>query len=145
VRVFHRDAVWAPQTLPGNNGNTIITPVACRMSDPHVAGPGEQAIISMTATATPSNPATDVLYVNVMRNLDSQTSAGGFTFYTVTNVDNAESFSDGTANASTQKVVALDEGHVYRFGVGVSSNSSTSISTGYCTMTVTIVKAATQG
>jgi hypothetical protein len=75
-----------------------------------------------------------------MRNLDSQVGANGFTFQTLTSVDNAESFSDGTANASTQKVTSLEAGHVYRFGVGLSSNFNTPMSTGYCTMTVMIVK-----
>jgi hypothetical protein len=140
VRTFHRDAVWSPLTLAGNNGNTISTPAACRTSEPYVAGEDEQAIIAMTATASPSNPSADVLYINVMRNLDSQVGANGFTFQTVTQIDNAESFSDGTANASTQKVMSLEAGHVYRFGVGLSSNFNTPISTGYCTMTVMIVK-----
>ena len=135
VLATNLEAVWSPLTLPGNNGSTILTPAACQTA-PYTAGAGQVAMVNMSATATPSNPAADVLYVNVMLS----TNGGPWLIQSV--VDQAESMSDGTANASTQDRIALVQGTSYRFGVGVSSNSSVAISTGYCTALVAIYKAA---
>jgi hypothetical protein len=135
VLATNLEAVWSPLTLPGNNGSTIVTPTACRTA-PYTAGAGQVALVDMSATATPSNPAADVLYVNVMLSING----GPWQIQSV--VDQAESMSDGTANASTQDRIALEQGTSYRFGVGVSSNSSVAISTGYCTALVVIYKAA---
>ena len=135
VHAVSINAIWSPATLLGNNGSTITTPTACR-SAPYTAGAGEAALVTMSATATPSNPAADVLYVNAMLSTDG----GGFTIRTL--IDNAESMSDGTANASTQILIPLEANRAYRFGVGLSSNSSVAISTGYCSALVIIYKAA---
>src|SRR5215207_5883435 len=120
VLATNLEAVWSPLTLPGNNGSTIVTPTACRTA-PYTAGAGDVALVNMSVTATPSNPAADVLYVNVMLS----TNGGPWLIQSV--VDQAESMSDGTANASTQDRIPLVQGNSYRFGVGVSSNSSVAI------------------
>ena len=77
-----------------------------------------------------------MLYVNTMLSTDNGT------FLTHSLVDQAESMADGTANASTQDLIPLQAGHTYKFGVGVSSNSPVSVSTGYCTAFVLVCKAA---
>ena len=135
VKVLGFDDTWHPETLPGNNGNTIVTPEPCTTSI-HIAKQGEIAIVGMSATATPSNPATDVLYINVMVKVGL---AGSWNPQTLT--DNAESMMDGTAHTSTNKAIPLEAGKGYAFGAGVSSNNGVAISTGYCQGTVMIVKA----
>jgi hypothetical protein len=136
VHALNIDAVWSPLTLNGNNGNTIVTPSACRTPVSYTAGPGEAALLSMSATATPSSASNDVIYVNPM-----VSTTNGASWQTVSSVDQAESMSDGTANASTQDLIALQPGTSYRFGVGLSSNGSVAISTGYCTGLVVIYRA----
>lgn len=128
------DAVWSPANLPGNNGNTIITPVNCRTSPVYTAATGDVAIVNVHGTAAPSNPVTDVLYINVM------TSVNGGAFSVQTLTDSAESMSDGTANASVSKRINLVAGWTYVFAAGFSSNSAVTVSTGYCEGTVLIVK-----
>lgn len=135
VHALNIKAKWSPATLSGNNGNTIVTPPACRTPVSYTAGPGEAALLSMSATATPTNSGNDVLYVNPMVSTTNgaswQTSA----------VPGVESMSDGTANASTQDLIALQPGTSYRFGVGLSSNGSVAIATGYCSGLVVIYRA----
>jgi|GEM_PF-5990011 len=133
VNVLDFDKTWHPATLPGNNGNTIITPSNCRTAS-HTASAGEVAVATFHGTATPSNPATDVLYINVMM------SKNGGTFLAQTATDSAESMSDGTANASVSKRISLTAGATYSFGAGFSANGQVAISTGYCEGTVLIVK-----
>jgi hypothetical protein len=128
--------VWSPATLPGNNGNTIITPANCRTSNnpPYMATAGDVAVVNVHGTATPSNPSTDVLYINVMA------SVNGAAYAVQTLTDSAESMSDGTANASVSKRINLVAGSTYVFAAGFSSNASVAISTAYCEGTVIIVK-----
>jgi hypothetical protein len=130
--VLDFDAVWSPANLPGNNGNTIITPMNCRTMS-YTATAGDIAVVNFHGTATPSNPATDVLYINVM------TSLNGNAFNIQTLTDSAESMSDGTANVSVSKRITLGNGN-YVFGAGFSSNFAVSISTGVCEGTVLIIK-----
>ena len=132
VKVLDFDASWSGN-LHGNNGNTIITPVACRTLS-YTATSGEIAIVNVHGTATPTNPVNDVLYINVMASVNN-----GASFSTQTLTDSAESMSDGTANASVSKRITLNSGN-YIFGAGFSSNSAVSISTGFCEGTVIIVK-----
>ncbi|MCK6587037.1 MAG: hypothetical protein L6Q76_05570 [Polyangiaceae bacterium] len=128
--------MWSPANLPGNNGNTIITPANCRTSNSpaYTAGQNEVAIVNVHGTATPTNPAVDVLYINVMTSVNG----GAYTAQTV--YDSAESMSDNTANASTSKRINLVAGWTYVFAAGFSSNNAVSIGTGYCQGTVLIVK-----
>ncbi|HLM73778.1 MAG TPA: hypothetical protein VK459_13830, partial [Polyangiaceae bacterium] len=136
IKVLDFDAVWHPANLPGKNGNTIITPANCRTTNnPYTASAGDVAIVNVHGTATPSNPATDVLYINVMTSVN-----GGATFQVQTATDSAESMADGTANASVSKRINLVAGTTYIFGAGFSSNTAVAISTGYCEGTVMIVK-----
>ena len=125
--------VWHPATLPGNNGNTIITPDNCQTAA-HTAVAGERALVTGFGTATPSNTATDVLYINIMVSEDYGP------WLVKTYIDHAESMSDGTAQTSTYGEIDLEPGIAYRFATGFSSNASVAISTGYCSLNALIVK-----
>lgn len=96
---------------------------------------GDIAVVNVHGTATPSAPATDVLYINVMTSTNN-----GMTFQVQTATDSAESMADGTANASVSKRIIIPASGNYIFGAGFSSNSAVSISTGYCEGTVMIMK-----
>jgi hypothetical protein len=128
------DAVWSPANLPGNNGNTIITPMNCRTAT-YAATQGDIAVVNVHGTATPSAPATDVLYINVMTSTNA-----GVSFQVQTATDSAESMADGTANASVSKRIIIPTTGNYIFGAGFSSNGPVAISTGYCEGTVMIMK-----
>ena len=136
VKVMPIAGQVSPITLPGGSGNTVITPNAC-VTPLHWAGPGESALLTLSATASPPEPLTDVLYVVPM------VSSGFAAFKAVSlpgGPDAAESLQDGTANASVQAVVPLTAGLPYAFGVGVASNSEVEVSPGYCTGHVQIVR-----
>lgn len=133
VTSYGFDAQWSPLTLPGNSGNTIVTPSVCRTTT-HTAGANEFAIVNVHATATPQNAASDVLYINVM------ISTNGGNSFAVQSTDSAESMSDGTANASASKRIPLTQNMNYIFGAGLASNGSVAIGTGYCQGTVLIIK-----
>ena len=133
VQTLHAAGVWSPATLLGNNGNAIFRPEVCTTAS-HTAGKNEAAVVHTAGTATPSNPANDVLYINVMRSVEFAT------FTIMTTIDQAESMSDGTAQTSTMVYLPLEEGKAYRFASGFSSNSNVAIGTGYCSIIASIVK-----
>jgi hypothetical protein len=133
VKVLGFDATWSPKPLPGNGGNSIVTPPGCR-TDAHVAGSGEVAVIAMSATGSPSVQTNDVLYINAMASLN------GGAFQVLTAVDQAESLSDGTAHPSLNLGYALEAGKTYVFGAGFSSNNEMTVNTGFCQGVVEIVR-----
>ncbi len=135
LKVLQIDGKWSPAKLLGNNGNSPMTPLACR-TPIHTAGENEVAIVHRSATATTPNPVSDALYIN------AGVSKFGSPFQTMSLVEGVESMQDGTAHATTQTVIPLDAGVGYRFGAMLSSNSPTQISAGYCMGTVEIVKNA---
>jgi hypothetical protein len=135
VKVLQISGQFSPVSLPGNGGQTLLTPSAC-ITPVHWAGPGETAVLHLSATASPTNPVTDVLYVLPM------VSKGLAPFARVALPGSpypAEGLQDGTANASVEALVPLTEGLGYVFGVGVGSNNKLSLSPGYCTGTVQII------
>ena len=138
VKVLSIDALWAPLTLPGNNGSVITTPNNCRTPS-YTAGAGEQAVVTAHAMAGPTPAANDILYMDVTLQKDN---AGQF--LTQLTGYSGESMSDGTAQASTSKAIPLEAGKSYRFGVGLGSNAQTVIAAGggFCQATVMIVKDA---
>jgi hypothetical protein len=109
--VLDFEAVWSTGDLPGNAGNTIVTPVNCR-TEAHVARSGEVAVIGMSASGTPSVPANDVLYINAMA------SVNGGPFQAVNSVKQAESLSDGTAHPSLDVSQPLTAGQTSCSGRG---------------------------
>jgi hypothetical protein len=102
-------AVWSPQALKGNGGNSIETPVACR-TESYVAGSGEVAGINMSGTGSPSVQTNDVLYINAM------ISVNGGVLEVKSPLDAAESLSDGTAHVTSQVRYPLQAGKTYVFG-----------------------------
>lgn len=133
AKVLDFEAVWSPGMLPGNNGNTIVTPVACR-TEAHVAKSGEVAVIGMSASGTASVDANDVLYINAMA------SVNGGPFQALNSVKQAESLADGTAHPSLDVSQPLTAGQTYVFGAGFASNNALTISTGFCQGVVEIAR-----
>jgi hypothetical protein len=133
--ILHIEGSFGGTVLVGNSGNTITTPDSCR-TPPYTAGTGEKAVISMSAMGSPTSASSDVLYIF------SMVKAGDGP-WTVTHplTDSAESFSDGSANASVHDVHGpLTPGVTYRFATGVASNFPVTINPGYCSGNVLIVR-----
>jgi hypothetical protein len=137
LKVFAFDAQWSPANLPGNNGNTRITPLACRTGS-YTAGSGEVAVVAITGTASPTAPVTDVLYTNAMVGINGGPLNGPQSRLNAQ--DSAESLQDGTANATVNVRYPLTAGTTYVFGAGFASNSAVSIGPAYCHGTVLIVR-----
>jgi hypothetical protein len=133
VKVLDFDANWSGTKLPGNSGNTIVTPPQCR-TESHVAAAGEVAVIAMSGTGAPSLAATDVLYINAMVSVNGGVLAQKNSF------DSAESFSDGSAHTAVNLRYPLEAGKTYVFGAGFASNFPVTISPGYCQGVVTIAR-----
>jgi hypothetical protein len=133
VGVLSFQGQFSPANLPGNNGNTIITPQICKTAG-YTAGSGEMAVIAMSATASPNMPVTDVLYINAM------VGENGGQLQAKNTVDAAESLQDGTAHATLNVRYPLVAGKTYVFGAGLASNAAVTISPGYCYGVVTIVR-----
>lgn len=133
VKALSFNAVWTGTFLPGNNGNTLITPNNCRTAS-YTAGAGEVAFISLTGTA--SAGVNDVLYIFGMNSVNG----GAFTLRT--QQDSAESLSDGTANASVQGVLSLEAGKTYVFAAAFASNANLTVNPAYCHGAVLILKTA---
>jgi hypothetical protein len=124
---------WSPLGVPGNNGNSVITPAICKTAS-YTAGSGEVAVISMSATASPTMPVTDVLYIKAM------VGENGGQLAEKNKVDAAESLGDGTAHPTLELRYPLAPGRTYVFGAGLSTNAGVMISPGYCSGVVTIVR-----
>ena len=133
VKVLNFDARWSSTTLPGNGGATIVTPPACR-TESHPAAAGEVAVIALSGTGAPAQASTDFLYIN------SMVSVNGSAFAKKNIATAGESTSDGTAHASINMRYPLEAGKTYVFGAGFASNSSMTVSPGYCQGAVTIVR-----
>jgi hypothetical protein len=133
VKVLGFEANWAPTMLPGNSGNTIITPPQCRTAS-HTAAAGEVAVIAMSATGSPSVQASDVLYIN------ARVSANGGALAQKNIFASAESFSDGSAHTTINMRYPLEAGKAYVFGAGFASDFSGTINPGYCQGVVTIAR-----
>jgi hypothetical protein len=133
VGVLGFQAQFSPINLPGNNGNTRVTPQVCRTAT-YTGVSGDVAVIDFSATASPTAPVTDVLYINAMASED------GGQMEPKNSVDAAESLQDGTAHATVSMRLPLVAGKTYVFGAGLASNSAVAISPGYCIGVVTIVR-----
>jgi hypothetical protein len=137
VKVLDFQAQFSPASLPGNFGNTIVTPNAYRTSA-HIAGTGEAAVIAFSGMGSPSVNVNDVMYINAM------ISTNGSIFKEANDeanqLDMAESLSDGTAHVGIDQRVQLDAGKTYVFGAGFASNNAVTINPGYCYGVVTIVR-----
>lgn len=136
VDVLKFSAMWSPATIPGNNGVTVLKPAACTTAT-HVAGAGETAVITMSATASPNPYVNDTLYLHAMYAVD-----GGSPQFAQEALA-ADSMSDGIANVSTQAVMKLEAGHTYQFRLGLASNSTVQVpsSNGACQGHVLVVRA----
>jgi hypothetical protein len=133
IKLLGFEAQWSPANLPGNNGNTYITPQLCKTAA-YTAGSGEVAVIAMSGTGSPTAPVTDVLYIGAM------VSENGGTLQPKNTVDAAESLQDGTGHPTVNMRYPLVAGKSYVFGAGFASNSPVSIGPGYCQAVVTIVR-----
>ena len=134
VKALSIDANMLSMELPGGNGQTIITPAACKSAS-YTAGPGEVALVSASGTASPDLNTSDVIYVYVM-------SSTGGSFTKAPGGTSAEATSDGTAHVSTQRLLPLDAGKTYVFAVGFASNFKLTVTPGSCQGVVLIVKGA---
>jgi hypothetical protein len=132
-----RTAALGLAALPGFNGNTVIDPAECQ-TVPYIAAAGDVAIVSVSATGSPTAAVNDVMYVAPLEKQDAGKPAALFP----PNVDAAESLQDGTAHVTAQAVSALQAGAVYRWSVGVASNTALTVSPAYCAGTVMIVRVA---
>jgi hypothetical protein len=133
VGVLGFQAQWSPLGLPGNNGNTIVKPLVCQTAA-YTAGSGEVAVLAFSATASPTAPVTDVLYINAM------VAENGGQLLPKNTVDAAESLEDGAAHATIDLRYPLEAGKSYIFAAGFASNAPVSISPGYCQGVVTIAR-----
>jgi hypothetical protein len=133
AKVLSFDAQWSPANLPGNNGNTIVTPTACRTQS-HVAGPGEVAVIQLVGTGAPSVQSNDILYINAM------VSVNGTAFAQKNVNDSANAVTGGTANTSIVVRYPLEADTSYVFAAGFASNMAMTISPGYCHGVITILR-----
>jgi Collagen triple helix repeat (20 copies) len=133
VGVLGFQAQYSPINLPGNNGNTRITPQGCKTAS-YTAASGDVAVINFSATGSPTQPTTDVLYV------DAMASENGGQMEPKNSVDAAESLQDGTGHATVNMRLPLVAGKTYVFGAGLAANNAVAISPGYCTGVVTIVR-----
>jgi len=133
VGVLGFEAQYSPINVPGNNGNTRITPQVCKTAS-YTAASGDVAVINFSATGSPTAPKTDVLYLNAMA------SENGGQMEPRNSVDAAESLQDGTAHPTVSMRLPLVAGKTYVFGAGLATNSAVTISPGYCIGVVTIVR-----
>jgi Collagen triple helix repeat (20 copies) len=133
VNVLGFQAQYSPLNVTGNNGNSIVTPDMCKTAS-YTAGSGEVAMISLSATGSPTMPVTDVLYINAM------VGENGGQLVAKNLVDAAESLQDGTAHATLDLRYQLVAGKTYVFGAGLSTNAGVAISPGYCYGVVEIVR-----
>jgi hypothetical protein len=133
VGVLGFQAQFSPINLPGNNGNTRITPQGCKTAS-YTAASGDVAVIDFSATGSPTQPTTDVLYV------DAMASENGGQMEPKNSVDAAESLQDGTGHATVNMRLPLVAGKTYVFGAGLAANNAVTINPGYCTGVVTIVR-----
>jgi hypothetical protein len=133
VGVLGFQAEYSPINLPGNNGNTRITPQVCKTAS-YTAASGDVAVINFSATGSPTEPKTDVLYINAMA------SENGGQMEPKNSADAAESLRDGTAHATVTMRLPLVAGKTYVFGAGLATNDTVTINPGYCIGVVTIVR-----
>jgi hypothetical protein len=133
VKVLDFQAEWSYTKLPGNTGATIVTPPACR-TEAHPAGPGEVAVIALSATGSPSLSANDILYINAMVSVNGSAFAKKNTGYSV------EGTGDGTAHPTINMRYPLEAGKTYVFGAGFASNFALTIAPGFCQGVVTIAR-----
>lgn len=133
VKTLSFEGSWSNTYLPGNNGNTVITPSNCKTSW-YVAGPGEVAYVTLTGTA--SSGPNDVLYIFAMNAVNNGQ------WVALSSKDSAESLSDGTANVTIHGVYPLQAGKMYEFGAGFATNFQQTLSPAYCHGTVLILKTA---
>lgn len=131
--VLSFDAIWSPAKIPGNNGSTLLKPEVCRTSE-YVARGGEVAVIAVSGTASPEDPAADVLYIEPMVSKDG----GAYTL--IMSGVAAESMIDGTAHASTVFALPLEVGIEYRFAAAFGSNQAIDVSIGTCQGTVQVLR-----
>jgi hypothetical protein len=136
VKVLKIHGSFGPEALPGFSGNTVIDPAECQ-TVPYIAAAGDVAVGSVSATGSPTAPVNDVMYVAPLE----KQGAGKPASLLPLDVDAAESLADGTAHVTAQAVSALQAGAVYRWSVGVASNTALTINPGYCAGTVMIVRA----
>jgi hypothetical protein len=135
VKTLSFDAGWTGTNLPGNSGNTVITPGNCKTA-PHTAAASEVAFVTLSGTAS-SAGQNDVLYIFATK------SVNGSPNFTVWNQnDSAESLSDGTAHASIHGVYPLEAGKSYVFAAGFATNGPLQVQPAYCHGAVLILKTA---
>jgi hypothetical protein len=135
VKILDFDASWSPASLPGNQGNSIVTPLPCRTTS-YKAAAGEVAVIDVSATASPSAADNNLLYINAMVSENS----GAFTRRNTAHA--AGSLSIGTTHPTVTVRESLEAGKWYIFAAGFATNSAATITAGYCVGVVTIAKVA---
>ena len=135
VDILGFDGSWGDTALPGNNGNTIVTPTGCRTKS-HVAGPGEVAVIQLAGTGAPSQATSDLLYIFAM------VSVNGAVFAQKNVNDSANALTGGTAAPSIVVRYPLETGKSYVFAAGFASNAALTIAPGFCHGVVTILRTA---
>ena len=129
-RVLSFDSFVGSATVPAKS-QASLTPQNCR-TPAHTAGPGEIAIASVAATASPVGETDAGLRVLVTRAFPSQPFNG------VNVATQVESLADGTAMVSSRARVVLVEGQTSQFGAGLTADVETEMATLACQGVVVI-------
>jgi len=119
--------------LPGNMGNSEITPAGCR-TPPYTAGSGEVAVINMQVTGSPAAATNDVLYLKVM----SSENSGAFA--AVSGQSQADSLNISTTHVTNSHVQPLTAGVAYQWGTGLATNSEVNMTSARCSGNVAIYR-----
>jgi hypothetical protein len=119
--------------LPGNMGNSEVTPAGCRTAA-YTAGPGEVAVINLQVTGSPNPPMNDVLYLKVM----SSENGGGFD--PVGGESQADTLNVSTTHVTNSHVQPLTAGIAYIWGAGLASNAAITMAVAHCAGNVVIYR-----
>ena len=129
VQVLDYESSFTKQTAAA----TPFVLAACQTAT-YVAGPGETAVVSMSATAIPAAPvAGDAFYLAV------GTSVNGAAVTFASNQYALAGLNTVAANVSTQKRIPLTAGAVYQFIPIFQTGTAVNLTGGSCHGIVTIV------
>jgi hypothetical protein len=129
VDVLDFDTEWTQ-----NTPNGPVYPEECQTA-PHQAGPNEIAVITMSAFLAPSGGYYDFLYFRVAVSKD------GWPFEPILpSTKTVDGMSDGAAQVSITKKMALTEGVTYEFGAEFHTAAPVVVGWATCQGTVTFLR-----
>lgn len=119
---------------PNLAANTPTRPAGCQTA-PYVAGEGESAVVTLSASVFPTIVPNAVVYVSVGVGTNGAALVES-------SPQAVESMSDGVGSAGVQDLIALTAGTSYVFGAILETSSAVNLAKSSCTGVVTIVRAA---